>query len=87
MVDDDEVRLEIVGPATIVGFGNAASANDAPYTTSIHRTFRGRALAILRSTGEEGEVSINATSLRHCSAVAVVHARTDSHLAGDVNVK
>lgn len=64
MLADDEIALEVQGPATLVAFGSAAAATTESFTDSTPRTYRGRSLAILRSTGEEGTVRLVATSSR-----------------------
>lgn len=64
MLDDDDVTLSIDGPGTLAGFGSGASANPQSFTGTSHRTFRGRALAVVRASGD-GRITVHATSLRH----------------------
>ena len=69
--DVRQLQLKITGPAELVAFGSAnplaTGSLKAPHTES----FRGRALAILRSTGHAGQVRIEASSagLRGGSAI------------------
>ncbi|WP_433676930.1 glycoside hydrolase family 2 TIM barrel-domain containing protein [Microbacterium gorillae] len=64
MLDDDHVDVEVSGPAELVGFGTANPAPVDSFLSARTTTYRGRALAIVRSTGETGEVRITARS-RH----------------------
>jgi len=65
MLEDDRVRLDVDGPAELIGFGSGASANAESYNGDTHRTSYGRALAVLRSTGKAGTVTLRAVSDRH----------------------
>lgn len=60
MLSDQRVTLSVDGPAELIGFGTAAPATVESFTGDQHTTFRGHALAILRSTGEPGVVTIAA---------------------------
>jgi hypothetical protein len=68
MLADDQVELTVSGPAELIGFGSAAPANDESFLTNRHSTYRGRALAILRSTGSPGEIRCQAASASTGSA-------------------
>ena len=68
ILDDDTVTVEITGPAVLAGLGNAQRATEESYVDATHSTWRGTALAIVRSTGGEGEVDVTVTSDRHGSA-------------------
>ncbi|MDR0910845.1 MAG: DUF4982 domain-containing protein [Spirochaetaceae bacterium] len=57
---DKEIRLSIDGPALLQGFGSARPITEESFTDSIHTTFNGRALAVLRRTGE-GSITIKAS--------------------------
>ncbi|MBY4127527.1 glycoside hydrolase family 2 protein [Rhodococcus fascians] len=71
-LDDDEVDLAVTGAATLVGFGNGAPHTTESYADATHTTFFGRALAVIRSTGESGTVTVTATSRRHGIAVVTL---------------
>lgn len=74
MLDDDTVTLTVEGPATLAAFGSAASSNPESYTGGSHRTWRGRALAIVRATESTGAVVVRASSERHGDARAQLEA-------------
>lgn len=74
MLADDFVDLEISGPAELIGFGTAAPATKEPFASHRHSTYRGRALAILRSTGTTGEVVVSAQSDKTGSATLIIQA-------------
>ncbi|SDS82896.1 glycoside hydrolase family 2 TIM barrel-domain containing protein [Microterricola viridarii] len=65
MLDDDNVAIEIVGPAELVGFASAAPSSTESFTDDEHTTWRGRALAVIRGTGAPGTIVLTATSTRH----------------------
>jgi len=64
IVDDAEVALHaaVTGPAELIAFGSAnPDATEVTNTTDAH-SFRGRALLILRSSGESGVVRVKLSS-------------------------
>lgn len=61
---DDKVELRIEGPASLAGFGSAAPATEESFTDGRHTTYRGRALAVIRSTRTAGDVRVVARSPR-----------------------
>lgn len=68
MLDDDLIEISLDGPAELVGLGSAAPATEQSYVGAWTTTYRGRALAILRSTGSEGTVRVTASSRTHGAA-------------------
>lgn len=56
------ITLEITGPAELLGFSNADSTNTDNARDATHPAFRGRALALLRSTDAAGTITIKATA-------------------------
>jgi beta-galactosidase len=48
---DTEVTVAIAGPGLLQGFGSAAPAGEESFLDDVHRTFDGRALAVIRPTG------------------------------------
>jgi beta-galactosidase len=56
------VTVRIDGPATLAGFGSGAPATEESFVDDEHTTYRGRALAVIRSTGEVGTVTVTASS-------------------------
>jgi len=67
-----KVRLTINGPAELVAFGSANPLAIGSLRATEAMTFRGRALAILRSTGAKGTVRIEARADTLRPAVAMV---------------
>lgn len=49
---DRGLHAEVTGAGVLQGFGSARPVNDEGYRTGTHTTFEGRALAIVRPTGE-----------------------------------
>jgi beta-galactosidase len=56
------VALEIAGPVELLGFGNADETNTDSSRDATHPAFRGRALAIVRTTDAAGAITIKATA-------------------------
>jgi hypothetical protein len=81
MLADDQVELTVSGPAELIGFGSAAPASEESFLTNRHSTYRGRALAILRSTGEPGAIRCLATST--ASGSAELHLRAIAPEVGE----
>jgi beta-galactosidase len=67
-----KVRLVVNGPAELVGFGSANPLAIGSFQAAEAQTFRGRALAILRSTGAKGTVRIEARADGLHSAAATI---------------
>ncbi|MFI8778133.1 glycoside hydrolase family 2 TIM barrel-domain containing protein [Brachybacterium paraconglomeratum] len=68
MLADDQVTLDVQGPAELIGFGSAAPATEESFISDTHTTYRGRALAVLRPTGTPGPVRVTARSVKHGEA-------------------
>lgn len=68
MLAGDQVSVEVEGPAELIGFGTAAPSTEESFLTATASTYRGRALAVVRSTGGTGTVTITARSLAHGTA-------------------
>ena len=80
MLADDQVTLEVSGPAELVAFGTAAPATEESYVAAVHTTYRGRALAVLRPTGQPGTIRLLARSAVHGQAETELTAvREDAH--------
>jgi hypothetical protein len=50
--DDRELTAQVRGAGVLQGFGSARPSTTEGYRTGRHTTFEGRALAIVRPTGE-----------------------------------
>lgn len=61
----DKIAITVDGPATLLGFGSASIVQDdfRPYLSNEAETFEGHALAVLRSTGDAGTVTVTAEAL------------------------
>lgn len=71
MLADAEVELELSGPAILAGFGSGAPTTTESFVDPVHRTYYGRALAALRTTGEHGTITLTARSSRGESTVSI----------------
>ncbi len=60
--DDRRVELSVSGAGEIAAAGNASPVDMESFRSMSPKTFRGRALAIVRPTGQEGTVSIKVRS-------------------------
>ncbi|MEO6716109.1 MAG: glycoside hydrolase family 2 TIM barrel-domain containing protein [Novosphingobium sp.] len=60
--DKVSVRLQVDGPADLIGFGSANPFAVGSFQASQAQTFHGRALAILRARGTKGPVRLTATA-------------------------
>ncbi|MDJ0336259.1 glycoside hydrolase family 2 TIM barrel-domain containing protein [Salinibacterium sp. G-O1] len=58
---DRPVSVEVAGPGMLLGLGSARPQTEESYLTSTHRTFDGRALAVIRPTGS-GTITVTVTS-------------------------
>jgi beta-galactosidase len=84
--DDREVRVSITGDGVLAGFGSGAPISDEVFDTGMHRTFDGRALAIVRPTGA-GSITVTAEAEGYPAAEMTVEvvgavAERDDELAG-----
>lgn len=87
MLADEKVALSVAGPGELIGFGTAAPAPDEEFTADARTTFRGRALAVIRSTGKPGRITITATSQNLGSATLVIEAVTPADAAAESIVR
>ncbi len=59
---DNQLRVSVTGNATLLALGNADIKDEDPYFDNNHKAWKGRALAILRSSGQRGKATVKATS-------------------------
>ncbi|MFE8916334.1 glycoside hydrolase family 2 TIM barrel-domain containing protein [Streptomyces globisporus] len=79
MLADDQVTLEVSGPAELIAFGTAAPATEESFVAATHTTYRGRALAVLRPSGEFGAIRLLARSAVHGEAeIELIAARANA---------
>lgn len=74
MLADEEVKIEVSGPGELIGYGTAAPATTEEFTAATRTTFRGRALAVVRSTGAPGTITLTARSKSLGDATCTVEA-------------
>ena len=66
------VKYEVHGPAVIQAIGSADLATEIPYGANPRPTFQGRALVVLRPTGEAGDITLTASSSGLESASVII---------------
>ncbi len=71
---DLELSVSIDGPAVLAGLGNASPATEESYVDSVHSTFDGRALAVVRPIAG-GAITVTIASPRLADAVIHIEAR------------
>jgi beta-galactosidase len=59
---ENEITLTIAGPARLLGFGSGDNASHDNETDAVHKVYQGRALAVVQSDSQSGEISVKATS-------------------------
>lgn len=57
----DYVRVDIAGPGRLLGMDNGDSTDYDQYKTNVRKLFSGKLLAVVGSTGEEGEIRVTVT--------------------------
>ena len=64
IMEERQIKIEVEGSATLLAVGNGALVNEdlQPYVGNTVRSHEGRALAILRSTEDEGEIKVTVTA-------------------------
>jgi beta-galactosidase len=75
MLDDDRVTVEVSGAGRLAALASAVTVTAESFVDDEHTTWRGRALAVVRSSGEAGEVQVTVTSDRHGSTELTISAR------------
>ena len=59
-VDDREIEFRISGPGTIIAAGSADLTDKVKYTTPRHSSWKGRAMAVVKSSGKPGRITLSA---------------------------
>ncbi|MDR1902496.1 MAG: DUF4982 domain-containing protein [Treponema sp.] len=54
------IRLTVLGPGVLQGFGSANPESEEDYFSTERTTFNGEVLAVIRPTGEAGEIRVTA---------------------------
>ncbi|SFS16922.1 Glycosyl hydrolases family 2 [Microbacterium sp. cf046] len=76
----DVIAVAVSGAGSLAGLGSAAPMTEESFIDHEHSTYRGRALAIIRGSERNGDVSMNVTSRRHGSAEIVLHNQTANRI-------
>lgn len=61
-VSDNSIEVNVKGEGVLAGLGNADIKDEDPYYDNRHRLWNGRALAIVRSTGNPGDATVTVSS-------------------------
>lgn len=62
MLSDNEVTCSIAGPGRLLGMEASNNEDMSDYTDNKHRTYHGRILTYIQSTGVEGKINVRFTS-------------------------
>jgi beta-galactosidase len=62
MLADNEITCYVNGPARLLGLEASNNSDMSDYTDATHRSYHGRLLAYIQSTGKEGEIKLKFTS-------------------------
>lgn len=62
MLSDDEITCTIEGPARLLGLEASNNSDMGDYTDNVQRTYHGRLLAYIQTTGQAGTVNLKFTS-------------------------
>jgi hypothetical protein len=76
-IRDRTVTVEVEGAAVLQGIGSGAPATDESFLDNSCTTYRGRALAAVRATGEAGHVTLTARTAGIPEAVLHIDIRQD----------
>lgn len=79
MLASDTVTVTVSGPATLAGLGSGNPSTVESFADAEHTTWYGRALAVIRPTGQPGDIEVTVTSETHGSASVVVPAGRALH--------
>lgn len=67
--EDQKIQIELSGPAEIAASGNASPKDMKSFRSTNPKTYRGRALAIVRPVGEQGNALLTIKSLENPDGV------------------
>lgn len=58
---EQELRFEVKGNATLLAAGSADLKDSVSYQKNVHKTFKGMAMAVVRSTNKSGKATLTVT--------------------------
>ena len=61
-LQDDDILVKVEGCGVLAGFGSANPVTDEDYTDEVTVSYRGRAMAIIRSGYESGTVRVEVSA-------------------------
>ena len=70
----NEVQFSVTGPAKIIGVGNGDPSSHEPDRATKRKAFNGLCMALVQSTGEAGEIRIQAQGQGLGGGVVTVRA-------------
>ncbi len=70
----EKLTASVEGDGTLAGFGSGDPQARENYTNGSFTTFRGQAVAVLRSAGRTGSVTLTVTSEKYGKAVLTLPA-------------
>ena len=71
----NDIVFNVDGPAFVAGVDNGSPISMEPFKANRRKTFYGKAMLILQSTGRRGAIRVRATSEDLVSATATVIAK------------
>ena len=74
---EEGITVTVEGPGVLQAFGSGRPNNEEKYTTNHHRTFDGRALAVVRPTGE-GPITVSASVPGYETTTVTIHAAAEA---------
>jgi beta-galactosidase len=78
---DEEVQFEISGPGVIAAVGNGDGQDADSYHSDRRKLFQGRALAVIRTSRQSGQIKLTARSSGLGEGTVTVEARSANSLA------
>ena len=75
---ENEVDFAIAGPGVIAAVGTGDTKYAEPYQAHSRRLFNGRALAVIRSTGDQGVITLKVKSIGMDETSVNINVQTDT---------
>lgn len=74
---DHEVSFEISGAGEMIAVGTANPVSEELYVGSQRKAYQGRLMAVVRTTGQEGEIALKAAADGLSAGEIQLHAKKD----------
>jgi beta-galactosidase len=75
---DQEIRFAISGPGVIAAVGNGDGEDPAPYQADRRKLYQGRALVVVRTSRQNGPITLTATTPGFTGDAATIQAKAVS---------